>query len=83
MVRGNDTGGFNIGDPVQLVWNLSRLGKVTAFTTPIVTATAASDMGVCMAYIVFPGSCLAQPYDAASLRLCKCATRIPKGVSKC
>jgi len=80
MAHDNDHGGLNIGDPVQLTWNPSRLGKVTAFTAPV---TAALDAMVCMAYVVFPGSCLAQPYDADCLRVCKCVTRIPKGVSKC
>jgi hypothetical protein len=80
MVHNNDTGGFNLGDPVQLTWNPSRLGKVTAFTTPITSAVGAA---VRMAYVVFPGSCLAQPYEASCLQVCKCVTRIPKGVSKC
>jgi hypothetical protein len=79
MVHDIDRGGFNIGDPVQLIGNPRRLGRVTAFTTPITSASGT----VCMSYVVFPGSCLAQPYEAFAMRVCKCVTRIPKGVSKC
>jgi hypothetical protein len=81
MVHDDDRGGFNIGDPVQLIGNPRRMGRVTAFTTPI--TSAASGTAVRMSYVVFPGSCLAQPYAAFAMRVCKCVTRIPKGVSRC
>lgn len=80
MVHDNDQGGFSIGDPVQLTWNPSRLGRVIAFTAPV---TPTVDTAVCMPYVVFPGNRISQPFDASSLRVCKCVTRIPKGVSKC
>ena len=71
--------GLNVGDPVQLIRNPRRVGRVIAFTTPMSSASETWSMP----YVRFPGSRIAQPYDAASLRVCKCATRIPKGVSKC
>jgi hypothetical protein len=79
MVHDNDRGGFNIGDPVQLIGNPRRLGRVTAFTAPITSASGTESMP----YVVFPGSCLAQPFEPIAMRVCKCVTRIPKGVSKC
>jgi len=74
MAHDNDQGGFNVGDPVQLVGDPGRVGKVTVFTPPITH----SQGKVCWPYVVFSDSPLAHSYYPASLRICKCATRIPK-----
>ncbi len=76
----NNADGFLIGDPVQLIGNPKRVGRVTAFTPPVTHPQLGTAP---MPYVVFPESPLAQPFYAHALRVCKCVTRIPKGVSKC
>ena len=78
-MNNNDASGFNVGDPVRLIGGVGMLGKITAFATPITYSTGL----VIMPYVVFPGSPMAQAHIGSALRICKCATRIPKGVSKC
>jgi hypothetical protein len=74
------SGGFNVGDPVQLVGNPHRLGKVTAFSAPI-AMTATQTMP--MPYVKFPGSICSEVHHIDCLKICKCVDRIPKGVSRC
>ena len=71
--------GLNVGDPVQLIDDLKRVGKVTVFTPPVTCAGVTRPWP----YVVFPDSPQAKEYHPDSLRICKCATRILKGVSKC
>ena len=72
------TNSFTIGDPVQTVQRPIQLGKVTrAFSHATIPEWET------LVYVMLIGCMYEKAYCPDELHICKCAARIPEGVSQC
>lgn len=73
---------FVVGDPVQATHAPHLLGKVTRVTEEACD-WAGAPMQLALVYVKLIGRTPAIAYHPEELRVCKCAARIPEGVSEC
>jgi len=73
---------FVVGDPVQATHTPYRLGKVTRVTEEV-SDWAGSPLQLALVFVKLATCNAVVTYYPEELRVCKCAARIPKGVSQC
>lgn len=83
LIRRTLTGNpFVVGDPVQTTHDPYLLGKVTRVTEEACD-WGGTPMQLALVFVTLAASGSAIAYYPEELRVCKCAARIPKGVSQC
>lgn len=71
---------FVVGDPIQAILNSNVLGIVTRIIEGQYDWVGSTQMS--LVYVRLIGCKVEAVYCPNELRICKCVTRIPKGVSR-